>query len=161
MPFLGCGSSPVPLDLRGNRGQAGKVLRGSRQKGSGTFTEIKGESRLGEEEWGRVARQIAQTCPCRAVAPPSGGTQRDFGGKNTRQSKAQKKLRTAPSGGSPRNYCCPLPRAKKKGMEACWAFLKASGCTKCGETTPNSSLVLAEKRTHEVHTLFWGEGCIR
>ena len=57
------------------------MLRGSRQKGSGTFTEIKGESRLGEEEWGRVARQIAQTCPCRAVAPPSGGTQRDLGGK--------------------------------------------------------------------------------
>lgn len=63
-----------------------------------------------------MARQIAQTCPCRAVAPPSGGTQRDFGEKHSTV-QSSKKLGTAPSGGAPGTIANPLARAKRRAWK--------------------------------------------
>lgn len=48
-----------------------------------------------------MARQIAQTCPCRAVAPPSGGTQRDLGGKTLDSPKLRRSWEQLPLEGAP------------------------------------------------------------
>ena len=46
--------------------------------------------------------QIAQTCPCRVVAPPSGGTQRDFGaGKTLAHPKLRRSWEQSPLEGAP------------------------------------------------------------
>ena len=109
-----------------------------------------------------MARHIAQTCPCRAVAPPSGGTQRDFGaGKTLASPKLRRSWEQSPLEGAPGTVAAHSLEPKRRAWKRCWSFRKASGCTKCEETTPNPYLVLAEKRTHEVHTLFWREACIQ
>lgn len=50
----------------------------------------------GRREWGRAARRAAQTCPYRAVAPPSGEAQHDFGRKK-KHTRAGERLGTPPN----------------------------------------------------------------
>lgn len=100
----------------------------------------------GRREWGRAARRAAQTCPYRAVAPPSGEAQHDFGRKKKKTLDSTELGRGWERPPPPPRplwrelqelWLPPLLRAKKKGLAAFWSLPKASGCTKCEETTPS------------------------